>query len=45
MLILHISHIRPQAVLMSPDPSRRHDVGGATVQRHGWRFSVAMQIT
>ena len=33
MLILHISHIRPQAVLMSPDPSRRHDVGGGLSTR------------
>ena len=23
---------------------RRHDVGGATLQRHGWRFSVALKI-
>ena len=30
--------------MMSLQLFRRHDVGGATVQRHGWRFSVALKI-
>ena len=36
--------LRPQAVVMSYRLSRQHDVGGATVQRHGWCFSVALRM-